>query len=158
MRPSPAAMRPRADLALDGLDLADDVDHRVVSFGRVGGGGAQAALALAAGELRRERVEALLPERAEVVEPVLDLAERRRVDGVEPPGALGPDRREPAVAQDLEVLRDGRLRDPELRLDDRGDRPGGQLAVGEQLEDPPPDRVAEDVERVHEAIVKATLI
>ena len=26
---------------------------------------------------------------------------------------------------------------------------GGLLAVGEQLEDAPPDRVAEDVERVH---------
>ena len=28
--------------------------------------------------------------------------------------------------------------------------PEVQLALGEQLEDPPSDRVAEDVERVHE--------
>ena len=47
------------------------------------------------------------------------------------------------------MLRHGGLRDPELALGDLGDRPGGQLAVREQLEDPPPDRVAQDVERVH---------
>ena len=52
------------------------------------------------------------------------------------------------------MLRDGRLRDAELGLDDGGDRPRGQLAVGEELEDPPPDRVAEDVERVHEDILE----
>ena len=112
--------------------------------------GAEAPLPLAARELRGERVEALLPEPPELLEPRIDLVERRRVDGVEPPGAIRPDRREPAVAQDLEVLRDRRLRDPELGLDDGGDRPGGVLAFGEELQDPPPDRVAEDVERVHE--------
>ena len=53
------------------------------------------------------------------------------------------------------MLRHGRLRDPELGLDDGGDRPGGQLAVGEELEDPPPDRVAQDVERVHGAKIVA---
>jgi hypothetical protein len=47
------------------------------------------------------------------------------------------------------VLGHRRLGDPELVLDDRGDRPCGQLTVGEKLEDSPPDRVAEDVERVH---------
>ena len=61
----------------------------------------------------------------------------------------GSDGREPAVAEDLEVLRHGRLRDPELRLDDGGDRSRRQLAVCEQLEDPATDRVPEDVERVH---------
>ena len=47
------------------------------------------------------------------------------------------------------MLRHGRLRDPELRLDDRRDRPRRQLAIGEQLEDPATDGVSEDVERVH---------
>ena len=47
------------------------------------------------------------------------------------------------------MLRDGRLRDPELGLDDGRDRPGRELAIGEELEDPPSDRVAQDVERVH---------
>ena len=49
------------------------------------------------------------------------------------------------------MLRDGRLRDAEFGLDDRGDRARGQLTVSEELEDPPADRVAEDVERVHGA-------
>ena len=146
-----------ADLALDGVDLADDVDHRGVSFVACAVVvAAEAALALAAGELGRERVEPLVPEPAEGVEPVVELVERRRVDGVEPPRAVRPDRREAAVAQDLEVLRDGRLRDAELGLDDRGDRPRGQLAVGEQLEDPAADRVAEDVERVHAATLQSS--
>ena len=56
------------------------------------------------------------------------------------------------------MLRDGRLRDPELGLDDGGERPRGQLPVGEQLEDPPPDRVAQDIERVHVAMIEAMLI
>ena len=128
----------------------------VVLLRCVGGGGAEATLAPAACQLGRERVEALVPEPAEVVEPLVDLSERRRVDRVEPAGAVGPDRREAAVAEDLEVLRDGRLRDAELGLDDRGDRPRRQLALGEELEDPPADRVAEDVERVHEDILEVT--
>ena len=139
-----------ADLALDGVDLSNDVDHRVVSF----------RLSEAAAWRRRSRLPRASsvssesrrwPQNAaEVGEPVVELAERRRVDGVEPAGALGSDVREPAVAQDLEVLRHGRLRDPELGLDDGRDRPRGQLAIGEQFEDPPADRVSEDVERVHE--------
>ena len=109
----------------------------------------EASLALAARQLGRERIEALLPEVAERVEPRVDLVERRGVDRVEPPGAIRPDRREAAVAQDPQVLRDGRLRDPELGLDDGGQCPGGQLPIGEQLQDPPSDRVPQDVERVH---------
>ena len=38
------------------------------------------------------------------------------------------------------------------------DRAGGQLAVGQQLEDPPPHRVAEDVERFHAAMYQYLLI
>ena len=75
----------------------------------VGGLATEAALALAAGELGGERVEPLVPEPAEGVEPVVQLVERRRVDGVEPPRPVRADRREAAVAEDLEVLRDGRL-------------------------------------------------
>jgi hypothetical protein len=49
------------------------------------------------------------------------------------------------------VLRDRRLRDPELGLDDGRDRSGGQLTVGQQLQDAAADRVSENVERVHDA-------
>src|SRR6266511_4309109 len=45
--------------------------------------------------------------------------------------------------------------DAELRLDDRARLAGRPLAVGEQLQDPAPDRIAEDVERVHGASISA---
>ena len=47
------------------------------------------------------------------------------------------------------MLRDGRLRDAELRADHRHDLPGRVLLVEDQFEDPSPDRVTEDIERVH---------
>ena len=121
-------------------------------------GGGEATLALATRELGRERVEALVPEPPEVVEPVVELAHRCGVDRVQPAGAFGPDRRKPAVAEDLEVLRDRRLRDAELRLDDLRDRARGALAVGEELEDPAADGVTQDVERVHAGNIKSMLI
>jgi hypothetical protein len=54
------------------------------------------------------------------------------------------------------MLRHRRLGDAELTLDDGADRPGRLLTTGEQLEDPAPDRITEDVERVH--VVQRTLI
>ena len=54
-----------------------------VPFGDVGGRVASAsgrAFALAAGELGGERVEVLVPERAEAVEPHVDLTAAARVD------------------------------------------------------------------------------
>jgi hypothetical protein len=56
------------------------------------------------------------------------------------------------------MLRDTRLGDPELLLDDGADRAGRHLAVGEQLEDAPPDRITEDVERVHLSIINLSFI
>ena len=157
MRTSPSfavAQRAGSDRAMDGVDLPGDVDHRM--------GPSFDGLVLAAPR-RRSR----LPRASSVASESSRCSQKwrngssqvstswsgRRVDGVEPPRAVRPDGREAAVAQDPEVLRDGRLRDPELGLDDRGDRPRGQLAIGEQLEDPPPDRVAQDVERVHRPII-----
>jgi hypothetical protein len=53
------------------------------------------------------------------------------------------------LAQHPQVLRHARLGDAELLLHERGHLAGRALAVGEQLKDPAPDRVTEDVERVH---------
>ena len=47
------------------------------------------------------------------------------------------------------MLRHRGLRDAELALHDVADRTRGPLAVGHQLQDPPPHRVTEDVERFH---------
>jgi hypothetical protein len=41
------------------------------------------------------------------------------------------------------------LRDPELPLYDAPDVTGRALPINQQLQDPPPDGVTEDVERVH---------
>lgn len=62
------------------------------------------------------------------------------------------------------MLGHGRLRDPKLGLDDGRYGPRGQLAVGDELEDPASDRVTENVESVHAAnntsddLYKSTLI
>ena len=108
-------------------------------------------LAAAAGYLGFERVQVGGPERAEVVEPGVDVAQRLRVDGVEPAGALGAHAREPRFAQDAEVLGHPRLRDAELGTDDLGDRARRVLTGREQLEDASADGIAEDVERVHDS-------
>ncbi len=47
------------------------------------------------------------------------------------------------------MLRHGRLRNPELCLNDRTDRSGGHLAIGQQLQDPASDGVSEDIECMH---------
>jgi hypothetical protein len=49
-----------------------------------------------------------------------------------------------------------RLRDTELGLDGRGQLAGRLLAVGEQFQDAPPDRLAKNVERVHATIVSGS--
>ena len=51
------------------------------------------------------------------------------------------------------MLGNGRLSDAELRADDCDDLPRRLLFVEEQFEDPPADRVTEDIEGVHLAIV-----
>src|SRR4051794_22862752 len=95
------------------------------------------------------------PEAPEAVEPHVDLLQRPGVHRVQPPGPAGPHGGQAAVPEHPEVLRDGRLGDPELRLDDRADRTGGQLPLGQQLEDPPPHRIAKYIERVHLSRVSA---
>lgn len=108
-------------------------------------------------QLGGERVEPLGPEPAELGHPRVDLLQRRGVDGIQPPGALSPHSGEPAVAEHLEVLRDGGVRDAELRGDGRRQLARGALTVREQLEQPAADRVAEDVEGVHSAILALLL-
>jgi hypothetical protein len=69
-------------------------------------------------QLRAEGVEPLRPEGPEVREPHVQLLQWSGVNGIDPPGALGSNRGEPVVAQHLQVLRDGRVRDAELVADD----------------------------------------
>src|SRR4051812_24418096 len=111
--------------------------------------GVGAALTPAAGQLGVQRVQPLRPQPPVAVEPLVDLAERLGVHRVQAAGARGAYGHETGLTEHPQVLRDGRLRDPELLLDDGPQLTRGPLAVGEQFEDAPADRVSEDVERVH---------
>jgi hypothetical protein len=104
----------------------------------------------ASGELSLQCVESLVPEPAKPVQPRVNLAQRPGLDGVEPASPLSPDRREPVLTQNAQMLGDSRLRQCELDPDHVRDRARGLLTVGEQLQNAPAHRVAEDIERVHE--------
>src|SRR4051794_1334341 len=71
-------------------------------------------LTLAACALRCQRVQLWLPEGPEPADPCIHRAKACNVDRVESSLRLRPNRRKAALAQHLEVLRHGRLRDPEL--------------------------------------------
>src|SRR5690606_19835323 len=114
---------------------------------------ARLARALTARDLGRERVDARRPEVPELLQPCVDLREGTRIGSVDAPRAFGPNRCEPALSQHFQLLRDGRLRDAEFPRDDLDDLARCVLALGQELEDAAPDRIAEDVERVHQAPV-----
>ena len=100
-------------------------------------------------QLGGRRVEALVPEDAELAKPGVDLTQRSGIDGVQPPRPVGTHPGEAVLPQHLQVLRGGRLGDAELPVHDLGQPAGRLLAVGEQLQHSASDRVTEDVERVH---------
>src|SRR5262249_5363646 len=109
-----------------------------------------AAAALAAGDLGRKRFELVRPEAAELIEPGVDLAQRRGFNRISPPRAVAAHAGEARLAQHFQVLRDRGLGDAELALDDGDDVSRAVLACGEQLQDTAPHRIAEDVEGVHQ--------
>src|SRR5207344_1610589 len=113
---------------------------------RSGGSAVSSGAAAAPRDLGAERIQPLVPEGPEPAEPGVDLAQRLGVDGVDPPGSLGAHGGETALPQDSQVLRHRGLRDAELLPDDGGQRTRSQLLVRQQFEDPPPDRIAQDVE------------
>src|ERR1700730_6886734 len=91
----------------------------------------------------------------ELVEPGVDAAQRLVRDRVEAARAVRSYRGETVVPQHLEVLGDGRLGDAELALDHLAERAGCELAGPEQFQDAAADRIAEYVERVHQAKISA---
>jgi hypothetical protein len=82
-----------------------------------------ATLALATRDLGCESIEARLPQHAKRGEPAVDLVERSSNDRVKAACAADPYGGEAVVAQHAEMLRNGRLRDAELRSDDGHDNP-----------------------------------
>ena len=71
-------------------------------------------------------------------------------------GILGRAAREAGVAQHPQVVGDGGLADAELRADDVGQCARRLVALREQFDEPPADRIAEDVERVHATFISAS--
>jgi hypothetical protein len=90
------------------------------------------------------------PEPPEWLQPDVSLSQRARVDGIDAACPLGAYRRKPALPQDLELLRHCRLSDTELPRDDLDDLPGRMLALDQEFQDAPSNRIAEDIERVHQ--------
>ena len=109
--------------------------------------GLLSTLPLAAFDFDRQGFEIRLPEAAKAREPLVDLRDRRRIDLVDPARSVGVDRREAMVAQHFQMLGDGGLRDPELLPHDRDDLSRGVAILGEDLENAPADRIAEDVDK-----------
>ena len=115
--------------------------------------GLGSACATPSGELRAECVEPLCPEVPERLQPPVDVLQRSGLDRVQATGALGSDPGEAVLTEHAQVLRHGRLRDAELRTDDSHDVAGSLLLHEDQLENAPADRITEDIERVHKAIL-----
>ena len=109
---------------------------------------------LAASDFGSQRVQMWRPEATECAEPLVDIAERPSVHRIQPPLTIGPYRGEAVVPQYFQVLRHRRLSDRELVLNGRTDRTRCQLSVGQQLEDAPADRIAQDIESVHHTTVE----
>src|SRR5262249_47302506 len=65
-----------------------------------------------------EGLEPRAPGPPERLQPGVSLSQRARVHGIDAACPLGTHRRKPALPQDLELLRHGRLRDTELPRDD----------------------------------------
>src|SRR5262249_4158935 len=95
---------------------ASTCENIALSFNPVRDSGA--AVALAAGNLGRERFQAMHPEPAKLIEPGVDLSQRTGLDRVDAACAIDAHAGEAGIAQNLEMLRDRRLGDAELALDD----------------------------------------
>ena len=86
---------------------------------------------------------------AERPEPGVHLGQRRRVDGVEPAPPSARTVAKPLSRSTLSCIETAGCPIPNSSRDHLDHVAGRLLAVGEQLQDPAPDRVAEDVEGVH---------
>ena len=80
--------------------------------------------ALSTRNLCREGFQPVLSELAKVIEPGIDLLKGLCIDCISPARAGNTNRREPAIAQHLEMLEDRRLGDAEVPLGHRNDVPG----------------------------------
>ena len=102
-------------------------------------------------EMTLEVVEPVRPVAAVRREPAVDLGQRRGVEPVPAPLRVDPHPHEPGLAQHPQVLGDARLAQPQV-ADELVHRP---LALAQQVEDPPPAGVGQDVEDLHDGSMTA---
>ena len=79
------------------------------------------------------------------MQPVLQVVEAGRIERLDARLALGAGGDEPGLAQDVQVLRNGRRTQVEF-LDELA---GGMLALGEQLDDAPAGRISNGGKTLH---------
>jgi len=84
----------------------------------------------------------VLPEAAKLTEPSVHLLKRRSVDGINATGPVDADSGKPALAQDLQMLGHGCLRNAELAFDYFNDVSSTALTLREKLKDAASNRVA----------------
>src|SRR3954469_7978161 len=113
-------------------------------------------ITLAASNLGRQRIELMLPEPAELAHPLVDLAQWPGLDRVDAARSVRAHIGKAAVAQHLEMLRDRRLRDTELALDDDDDIARALLVARQQLQNPAANRIAENIEGGHKPSLTGT--
>src|SRR5258705_1002052 len=100
--------------------------------------------AVLAVQVRGECVEAGVEEQLELVDPAHDFPQRPRTELVDPLPPLAPLGDQVGVLEHLEMLRNGRERDPEGFCQ----RAGRLLSVLEQHQDRPPRRMSDGMEHV----------
>ena len=137
------------DIAADGADLLGDVENAGSVMLAPHGQGWSPPGTAAAGQLGAESVEPMTPRTCGTARASCRPGGATRPPGVDPAGSGLAHAGEAGFAKHPELLGNRRLADPELGRDRRHHLPGGMFPLGEDLQDPPPDRVAQHVQRVH---------
>ena len=91
----------------------------------------------------------MFPKSAKLVYPGIDLLKRIRVNRIDSSWPFDSNSDEAAFAQCPEMLRNARLRNAKLFLDDVRDTSGAAFATGEEFENPAPHRIAENIKSMH---------
>ena len=100
-------------------------------------------------QLGAERVQSLLPERAEPVEPGSGARERVRLQCVDAQRTVRPRGDQPGLAQHPQMPGCRGLGDPELVRGEPGQLPRRALARCQRLHEPTPHRISDGLQRIH---------
>ena len=86
---------------------------------------------------------------AELVEPAVDLLQRLGIDGIKPPGSFGPYGGKAGFSKHPQMLGNRRLADAKFRRYGLHHCAGWMLTCSQQLQDPAPDGVTQNIHCVH---------